>query len=235
MRNPVFIIVILAVAVLGYFLFTQDTSQWVTPENDRIVRGAYLTVLVLLLLSGLSFRQINLGEFGRNIAIWLLVAVVLAAGYQYRFELNDIASRVGAGFMDGTPVALGPDENGRVRMLVDRDASGHFFVRAEINGATIRALLDTGASNTLLTIEAAEAAGIDTENLDYNVPVSTANGTTFVASARINELKIGEISRGNQRVYVAKPESLRETLIGMSFINTLSSFELRGNRVILYD
>ncbi|GHC75777.1 retropepsin-like aspartic protease family protein [Limoniibacter endophyticus] len=235
MKNPIFIIIVLAAAVLGYFFFSQDTSEWVTPENDRIVRGIYLVVLAVLLLSSLSLRQFKLGDFGRNIAIWLLFAVLLAAGYQYRFELNEIASRVGAGFLDGTPVALGPDETGRKRMMVDRDSTGHFFVRAEINGTTIRALLDTGASTTLLTTRDAKASGIDTENIAYDVPVSTANGTTFVAAARIDELKIGDITRGSQRVYVAKPGSLHETLIGMSFINTLSSFELRGNRVILYD
>ncbi|HEY4191813.1 MAG TPA: retropepsin-like aspartic protease, partial [Mesorhizobium sp.] len=41
-----------------------------------------------------------------------------------------------------------------------------------IGGAAIRAVVDTGASSTVLSADDAEAAGLDPDSLKYTVPVA---------------------------------------------------------------
>jgi aspartyl protease family protein len=87
----------------------------------------------------------------------------------------------------------------------------------------------------VLTADAASSAGINISKLDYNLPVMTANGPTQAASVTVHELAVGTIKRRHMAVLVAAPGSLGESLLGMNFINSLSGFDMRGDRMILYD
>ena len=95
--------------------------------------------------------------------------------------------------------------------------------------------VDTGASGIVLTFSDAEAIGVKTDGLAFHIPVSTANGNALVARARIDTLEIGAIVRRDLTVYIAQPGQLGRSLLGMSFIDTLSGFDLRGDRLILRD
>ena len=64
---------------------------------------------------------------------------------------------------------------------------------------------------------------------------ATANGTTLVARARADTVNVGAISRNDLPIYVAQPGRLDQSLLGMSFINTLNGFDLRGDRIVLRD
>ena len=63
----------------------------------------------------------------------------------------------------------------------------------------------------------------------------TANGPAKAASAVVDEITIGEISRGRLTVLVASPSMLAQSLLGMNFINSLSGFDMRGDRLTLID
>jgi len=53
--------------------------------------------------------------------------------------------------------------------------------------------------------------------------------------ASVREIHIGAIVRRHMQVLVAPPGSLGQSLLGMNFINSLSGFEVRGDRMILRD
>ena len=110
---------------------------------------------------------------------------------------------------------------------------GHFVVRTEANGVMLHMLVDTGASTVVLKPEDAQRLQIDVENLRYLVPVQTANGTTYAASVRLQTLSIGEISLRDVDALVAKRGTLRDNLLGMSFLNRLTSFEFSGEYLTL--
>ena len=74
---------------------------------------------------------------------------------------------------------------GERAVRVRRRPDGHFIARAEVNGANLGMLVDTGASSVVLKPADAEKAGINTRSLTYTVPVQTANGTTYAASVRL--------------------------------------------------
>src|SRR5204863_2953415 len=102
---------------------------------------------------------------------WVVIGLLLAVGYTYRHDLRDISDRVLSELMPGRAVSRG---GGTVEIA--RSNRGEFQITAEINGARISTVYDTGASAVVLTQEAAKAAGLPLDFLNYYVAVVTAIG-----------------------------------------------------------
>jgi aspartyl protease family protein len=112
------------------------------------------------------------------------------------------------------------------RTLVYRaDRRGHFTLTAIINGAPTRLVVDTGASLVALTLDDARAAGIGRSELSFNQLTQTANGRVHFALVMLREVRIGQLSIEN--VPAAVIENLDQSLLGMSFLKRLKSFEMR--------
>ena len=99
--------------------------------------------------------------------------------------------------------------------------------------ASIAMVLDTGASSVVLTHEAAKAAGLPLEVLNYSVNVDTANGRTTAAPVMIDSIAVGGLTERAVPALVARPGQLRSSLLGMSFLNRLESWEVRADRLML--
>lgn len=113
------------------------------------------------------------------------------------------------------------------------DRQGHFTVETAIEGRRLTMLVDTGASIVALTSEDAAAAGIRTFPSDYSHRVSTANGIVAVAPVRIREMRVGDITVRDVKAVVMPPGRLGTSLLGMSFLRQLRSFDMSGNRLTL--
>lgn len=203
-------------------------------DGDQFMRLVYLGLLVTLLASGLLGSGIGIGRGVRNLAIWAAIVIGLVAGYQYRYEVQDIASRLTAGLVPGSPISS-RDTEGRIAVVLDRMGNGHFFVRAEVNGALTPMVVDTGATTTVLTAGDARRAGFDPAALAYNIPVMTANGAARAARVTADRLAVGEIGRDRIEMLVAEDGRLEQSLLGMNFLSSLSGFDVRGDRLTLYD
>jgi len=203
-------------------------------ENYDFSRLIWLGAIAALIGAGLIRSGRPLGDMARNLGTWAVIALALIAGYQYRYELQDIASRVTAGLVPGSPLALGV-EDGHATVTLDKADNGHFEARIMINGAPVRAVVDTGATSIVLTAEDAQAAGFNPAALDFTIPVSTANGMARAAAVKTDEVAIGGIVRKNMPVMIAAPGMLGQSLLGMNFIGSLSGFDVRGDRMILRD
>lgn len=227
-----------ALAVLGgglLLLIINDSSgETLGLANDDFSRLLYLGVLAAIIGAGIWRSRGMFGDTLRNLAVWLFVVLVLVAGYQYRYELQDFASRVTAGLVPGSPLSV-TDSNGRTTVTLDKLPSGHFGAQITVDGAEIMAMVDTGASATVLTTADARRAGFDPDTLNFTIPVSTANGVTQAARVTAGEIGVGAITRTNLPVLVAADGSLDVSLLGMNFIGTLSGFDVRGDRMILRD
>jgi aspartyl protease family protein len=158
---------------------------------------------------------------------WAVVGLLLVVGYTYRFELRDVADRVIAEMMPGHVAGHGRN------VQVVRGNSGDFAVAAHINGAKIPMVLDTGASSVVLTQEAAKAAGLPIEVLNYTVNVDTANGRTRAAAVTLDRLAIGGLTERSVPALVAQHGQLKMNLLGMTFLNRLASWEVRGDTLRL--
>jgi aspartyl protease family protein len=159
---------------------------------------------------------------------WVAVGLVLALGYTYRMELRDVSERVMAEFVPGRAASRG------VRTVeIVRGRTGEFQVSTLVNGARSNMVLDTGASAVVLTQEAAKAAGLPLEVLSYNVNVDTANGRTRAAAVTLDRLAVGDIVERSVPALIAQPGQLRTSLLGMSFLNRLESWEVRGDKLVM--
>lgn len=159
----------------------------------------------------------------RHYAVIVGVVAVLAAG---RF-LTDAPSPMTDRKSAKAAVAK------KAELVLSRDDNGRFVVDAEINGTRVRMLADTGASVIALGEEVAESVGIDTDALDYNEAVTTANGTAQAASVDLDEVRVGSIVRRDVKAVVTR--GLTGALLGMSFFNTLSKVSMESDELVLKD
>lgn len=215
-------------------IVNHDQGSVLGMRDEQFARLVYLSVFGVLILAGILPAKGEFRSFVRNGIIWIAVIAVLMTGYVYRYELQDIGSRLTGGLIAGSPMS-GQTADGRNQVSIFRSDNGHFWVNGLVNNQSVRFLVDTGASSIVLSSEDAKAAGIELSQLRFNVPVSTANGTTTAARARISSLEVGDIQRSNFPVMVAQSGNLEDSLLGMRFIDTLRGFEIRGDRMIFTD
>lgn len=199
-------------------------------SHGDFTRAAFgATLLLWLLLTGA--RRARPGDMGRAVGsalTWVLLLVVLVAGYAYRFEFGDLADRVAAEFLPSEP-QVGP--GGEV--VVVRRIGGEFVVAGKVDNTPVSFLFDTGASTVVLRAQDAQKIGIDAASLSYDVMVTTANGSAMAAETRLDVMAVGPIAMRNVRALVARPGALNESLLGMSFLERLQSYTVERGRLIL--
>jgi len=233
MRRPVFwaliAIVVAAVVILVSSSWPPDPEELFDFEGPRLV---VLIALLVVLLGSLIVERPAWREVGRAILFWGGLAVVLVGVYAFRFELETFGKRTLAALIPG--MAVESSEGAGTVMIVRAD-DGHFHVTARVDGkADIRLLVDTGASSIVLSHDDARAAGINVDRLAFSVPVSTANGSALVAPVTLSSVAVGgDVAVRNTPAFVAAKGALKTSLLGMSFLSTLSSWEMRGDQLIL--
>ena len=126
------------------------------------------------------------------------------------------------------PVEIGPPVN---TLVYPANEQGHVVIDAAVNGAPIRLLVDTGASFVTLTPADARAAGISPGELVFNRRVSTANGSARMAPVMLREVRIGQLSIYDVPASVL--EHLNISLLGMSFLSQLQSYEMRDGKLTI--
>jgi aspartyl protease family protein len=193
------------------------------------VGSLVLKVALAVFVGGLvliTFRH-RLSKALEAALFWAVIVLLLVVGYSYRFELRDVADRVIAELMPGHVASHGQNAE------VVRTRGGEFAMAARINGKKIAMVLDTGASSVVLTQEAAKAAGLPIEVLNYTVSVDTANGRTRAAPVTLDRIAIGGVVERSVPALVAQNGQLKTNLLGMSFLNRLESWDVRGDRLRL--
>jgi aspartyl protease family protein len=119
--------------------------------------------------------------------------------------------------------------------LVELTADGlnQYQTDIEINGVRIHALVDTGASHIFMTSEDARALNFDPPRSAYTATSSTANGMVRNAPVQLNEVRVGSIVVRDIDAFVAQPGAQQITLLGMSFLKKLSSFQVADGRFVM--
>jgi aspartyl protease family protein len=187
-----------------------------------------LAILVFLAGAVMTMFRERFTQAVTAALLWVVVGLMLVVGYAYRFELHDIGDRVLAELVPGRAVS-----HGRT-VEVARTNTGDFSIMAQINGVRVPMVLDTGASSVVLTRDDAKAAGLPIEVLNYTVNIDTANGRTRAAPVTLDRVAIGGLVERSIDALVAQPGQLRTSLLGMSFLNRLQSWEVSGDRLLLH-
>ena len=203
-----------------------DWSELTSSDWMALLVYGTLAASVASALPGLFRGKMSTGFAA--LAFWGATLFAALAGYAYRYELGTVAERVMAVLIPGSVVETGVKE-----VTVFRQADGQFVVNAGIGAAHIALVLDTGASSVVLRAEDAVKLKIPTKRLVYDVEVATANGRTLAAETELPSLSIGTLTQTHVKALVARPGALHENLLGMSYLNELSSFTISRDQLIL--
>jgi aspartyl protease family protein len=208
-------------------LIASNNQDAITNLLSHDIGSLTLKLALVIFAVGLAFTLFRerLSQVLEPMAFWAVLGLLLVIGYSYRFELRDVGDRVIAELMPGHVAGRGR------RVEIVRGHGGDFSVGAHINGASVPMVLDTGASSVVLTQAAAKAAGLPLEVLDYTVNVDTANGRTRAAPVTLDRLAVGGLTERAVPALVAQPGQLKNNLLGMTFLNRLESWEVRGDRL----
>jgi aspartyl protease family protein len=190
--------------------------------GDNAPYVVFYVLAAVFVASGLIGRRIPLGQGAKMGLAWLAIFGLAFAIFAFRDDFSRIGQRLRAE-ITGAPIVEGET----VRIPISED--GHFWVRAKINGESVRFMVDSGASITTISRQTAEAAGIAIGR--EKAVVSTANGPAWVTKATARRLELGSIARSDFPIDVSEQEDMN--LLGMNFLSTLSSWRVEGNMLVL--
>ncbi len=115
---------------------------------------------------------------------------------------------------------------------VSKSADGHYWAQATVNGSAIKFLVDTGASTVALTPADAQRLGFDPGHLNYSFRVMTANGEAHAAAVKLASVSIAGAKVADVDALVLD-KGLDTSLLGMTYLGRLSSFEATRTSLIL--
>jgi len=223
----------LIVALAVVLAANNGTVEMFGLKHGDLAQLGYLVVILIFVGSALLGRGLGAGEVVRATAGWLGVFLILVGAYAYRDQLTGVGGRLLGVLAPGVPISgrlAGEADNA---VVVVRSIDGHFGVRADVNDMPLSLMVDTGASFVTFTPADAADIGVDVAALRFTVPIRTANGVIQAAPITVNRIKLGSIMREAVPALVAPPDSLDQSLLGMSFLNTLGGYAISGDRLVL--
>ena len=217
-----------AVGLTGLVIWLTSRHPGALDSREAMIDITRYGAILLVVASGiLGSRTLNVKKAVRDIAIWIAILAGLVALYGFRYELEVLGLRI-AGELEP---ARGNETNGG-EMLYRRGADGHFYIDAIVNGQQVRFLVDTGASDIVLSPGDAKRVGFDRNELVFNKQYQTANGVGWGAPVMLRSIAAGTIRFGGVAASV-NDAAMSDSLLGMSFLDRLSGFEVRGDSLIL--
>ena len=117
-------------------------------------------------------------------------------------------------------------------LTLNRQADGHFYANAMVDGASLRMMVDTGASVIALTGSDASAAGLYWDDSEVRPIGRGASGTVYGVPARLSEVEIGGIARRNVSAIII-PEGLDVSLLGQSYLSKVGDVNISGDKMTM--
>lgn len=190
-------------------------------SGDDKAELLYLSLLGLFLVLGLfsTFRTRFVASL-QQAAIWGLIFCGIIIVYSFRDVIE-------AELYPGNAVVVNGDA-----IELRRARDGHFYATLEINGKDVDFIVDTGASNVVLTREDARLLGFDPENLNYLGRANTANGQVRTATVRLDRVDFGGVVVQDLRAAV-NDGPMFSSLLGMSYLSRFSRIEIEGEKLRL--
>jgi len=118
------------------------------------------------------------------------------------------------------------------RATIRKAADGHYWANGQANGASVRFLVDTGATAVALTPADARRLGLDPAALRYSSRVVTAAGSTRAAQVKLASLSVSGARLQNVDALVIE-RGLDTSLLGMTYLGRLAGFQATPQALIL--
>ena len=214
----IFGIIIILCMLLGTLVGGVSLSR----DYDRL---AYMAIMAVIVSASLASG--NMGEKAKHLLIWAMIFLFSMIGYSYRAELTSIKTRLLSELIPGR----GQTTLHSARYPVS--ANGHYYIEARIKGTPVLFLTDTGASTIVLSPRDAKRVGLDLKSLTYDRFFQTANGIVKGASVRLDSFTVGALTLNDISASVNQVP-LAESLLGMTFFETLHRYEVKDGVLTIY-
>ncbi len=187
-----------------------------TFNDERLI---YLIVL-LVMVAGWFFMQTRegLNKTLQHAAVWAMIFVGGAAGVGLWQDISR------------TPNQTSFSASGQI--VVPRNRDGHYYLTALINGTDIRFVVDTGATDMVLTQSDATRAGLEPNQLNYLGRAFTANGEVRTAFVKLDKVQLGETTDRDVAAVVNQGQ-MEQSLLGMGYLQRWGRIEIANNELIL--
>lgn len=189
-------------------------------NGDDTANLIYLGLLGgALSLSYLIANRTSLGKTLQQAGIWVLIFMGAVAVIGIWPEIKN---------------TLTPQQSyvGDTTVVLPKSPDGHYYMTLAVNGVPVDFVIDTGASQVVLSRQDAAKIGIDLENLAYLGTANTANGTVRTAAVRLDTVQLGQISDQQVRAVVNGGE-ISGSLLGMTYLGKFDSITIKDNELIL--
>ena len=224
------VLIWLALVAAGWFGLWKLSEMFPDSQPDSMDQGYFVrnVAIMALVASGVVYgNRFRFRESVRNIAIWMGVFAVILLGYAYYPQVEDAIGNARSELVPGYPVNTGKGE-----MVFSQDRNDEFLIIGKANGTAVKFLVDTGASEIVLSPEDAARIGVDTSRLKFDRTYETANGEGRGAASMLDTLQVGDRTLFNVPVSVNRT-GMRNSLLGMAFLSRMKSFEFRGRQLYL--
>ena len=195
--------------------------------GDQALNFVYLLGCLVLVGSTLVVRRLPIGQTLKMLLAWGLIFAAIFAVIALKDDFLALGGRL---TREVTGVEAQQTQGGAVR--IRRSDDGHYWADAALNGRPVRFLIDSGASNTVISRATADAVGIAPSS-GFGVIVDTANGTTMMDRGQATTLKVGPIERIDVPLFISRNGADEVNVIGMSFLSTLSAWGVEGRTLVL--
>ena len=189
-------------------------------SGDDYGRLAYL-VLILLAVGGwfIAESRANLGKTARQAAVWglIFIGTIGAVGLwpSIRDQVMPRQSVIGSGVIE-----------------VPRGVDGHYHLVLQISDVAVDFIVDTGATDVVLSPRDARRVGLNPADLNFSGTARTANGIVRTARAQVSDVRLGDIVDLRLGVSVNGSE-MDSSLLGMSYLQRFERIEIAADRLIL--
>lgn len=192
-------------------------------DGDSTARLIYLGLLGAV-IGGyfLVANRQNLGRMAQQASIWGLIFVGVMAGYGL---WNDIRS-------DIRPQQAVFSAPGETRIEVPRAQDGHYYLTLRISDTPVTFIVDTGASDVVLSREDAARLGLNPADLTYLGRAGTANGMVRTARVTLTDVRLGTIHDPHLTAWVSNGQ-MPGSLLGMAYLERFNRIEIAGDRLVL--
>lgn len=190
-------------------------------SGDQYGNLIYLLLLGAVLVSYMIVaNRRQLGSMVRNAALWVFIFLgAIAAVGLWNDLRHDIAPRQSV-MQEGTGIT------------VPRSQDGHYYLTLDVNGKSVRFIVDTGATEIVLSRNDAARIGLDLDSLVYSGRAFTANGIVQTAPVRLEQIGFGGIEESGIRAVVNNGE-MNDSLLGMSYLNRFSTLSISNGTLTL--
>ena len=177
--------------------------------------------------------------FGRVIVLAAVVVALALVGSSFLLNRLPAPAPVSAAGATGAVAAEAPspeppqrESSGYREALLEADRRGQYAAGVLINGAPVRMLVDTGASDVCLSASTARRLGLSPSGGRKRV-MQTANGQSTASPTVLRSVSLGGLYLNDVEALILAPEAGEVNLLGESFLKRLVSVEQRNGTLVL--